>query len=408
MNEVIDFQRQLVSEEDAVLRKPKAIKSEIHGALVNENIESRFHLSELQKQRLKHKVDIPDILKGRLWLIVLGSCGWFRVSDLICVIDQDIAEYKLMYHLFKCSVPHTLVRGEERDCNNKPEILALFPNLSSQDESLSLCHLRETVGHLEKGKSMRVGIVLSGGQAAGGHNVIIGLYRYLKHRHPGSVLIGFKNGPKGILTKDTKVLEAGELNDYRNMGGFHLLGSGRDKIETQKDLSLAAKSCTELDLDGLIVVGGDDSNTNAAVVSEYFQMHHVKTNVVGVPKTLDGDLKSDDVPISFGFDTACKVYSELIGNIMIDALSAKKYWHFIRLMGRAASHVTLECALQTHPQLAFISEEIVAKNISLGQVANLIADCVEQRSKKAKIMESFYFQRVWSSLFMIFLTLYRN
>ena len=306
-----------------------------------------YQLSELQKERLRHKVDIPDILK----------------------------------------VPHVLIDGDERDCNNQGDILGLFPRLSLSKNSLRLCHLApldDFQAALGAGEALKVGIVLSGGQAAGGHNVIYGLFRYLKYRHPGSTVMGFLNGPKGIVKNSHKVLTEGEVTEYKNLGGFHMLGSGRDKIETPDDLSAAAKTCEQLDLDGLVVIGGDDSNTNAAVLAEYFLAHDMKTKVVGVPKTLDGDLKSSDVPISFGFDTACKVYSEIIGNIMIDALSAKKYWHFIRLMGRAASHVTLEAALQTHPQIAFISEEIAAKRVSLGDVARIVADCVEQRASMGK------------------------
>lgn len=306
-----------------------------------------YQLSELQKERLRHKVDIPDILK----------------------------------------VPHVLIDGDERDCNNQGDILGLFPRLSLSKNSLRLCHLApldDFQAALGAGEALKVGIVLSGGQAAGGHNVIYGLFRYLKYRHPGSTVIGFLNGPKGIVKNSHKVLTEDEVTEYKNLGGFHMLGSGRDKIETPEDLAAAATTCEQLDLDGLVVIGGDDSNTNAAVLAEYFLGHDMKTKVVGVPKTLDGDLKSRDVPISFGFDTACKVYSEIIGNIMIDALSAKKYWHFIRLMGRAASHVTLEAALQTHPQLAFISEEIAAKRVSLGDVARIVADCVEQRASMGK------------------------
>ncbi len=208
----------------------------------------------------------------------------------------------------------------------------------------------------------------------------MGLFRYLKFRHPGSKLYGFLNGPRGIIENNTKVLEQAELSRYANLGGFHMLCSGRDKIESAEDLQAAAATCKSLGLDGLVVIGGDDSNTNAAVLAEYFMASGLNTKVVGVPKTLDGDLKSPDVPISFGFDTACKVYSEMIGNIMVDALSAKKYWHFIRLMGRAASHVTLECALQTHPQIALISEEVAAKRVSLTDVAKTIADCVAERA----------------------------
>ena len=286
---------------------------------------------------------------------------------------------------------------------------------------------------------LRVGIVLSGGQAPGGHNVIGGLLDSLMHRHPGSHLFGFLDGPRGIMernykeiTVETMVRVVGEKRDeratggrgeggrgaerggggggggalscssslffsppparppcraqlaFRNQGGFHMICSGRDKIEKPADLARAAATAAELDLDGLVVCGGDDSNTNAAVLAEYFASQGLKTAVVGVPKTIDGDLKNERVATSFGFDTACKVYSEAIGNIMTDAASAKKYYHFIRLMGRAASHVTLECALQTHPQEAIICEEVDALGMTLADVTNRVADIVAARSAQGK------------------------
>lgn len=285
-------------------------------------------------------------------------------------------------HFPQHAVPHQLIDGEERGSiiNNHPEICALFPHLTGQGP-LSLLHLAANgEADLKAAPPLRVGCVFSGGQASGGSNVVIGVSKYLRKRHPGSTLLGFLDGPKGILQGRYKELNKPELSKYFNLGGFHLLGSGRDKIEKQVDLEQAAATCRDLDLDGLVVIGGDDSNTNAAVMAEYFMEHRLKTKVVGVPKTIDGDLKHADVPISFGFDTAVKVYSEMIGNIMIDAASARKYWHFIRIMGRAASHVALECALQTHPQWSFISEEVQAQRMSLKDVAKKVADIVEQRS----------------------------
>jgi pyrophosphate--fructose-6-phosphate 1-phosphotransferase len=197
-------------------------------------------------------------------------------------------------------------------------------------------------------------------------------------------LIGFLDGPAGVMKGRYKELCKEELDTYRNTGGFHLLGSGRDKIEKPDQMEAAAKVCTDLDLDGLIVIGGDDSNTNAAVLAEYFSCMGLKIKVIGVPKTIDGDLKNEDVAISFGFDTACKVYSEIIGNIMIDCASAKKYYHFIRIMGRSASHVALECALQTHPQWTFISEEVETQKYSLQDVAKKLCDIVEKRADDGK------------------------
>ena len=272
---------------------------------------------------------------------------------------------------------------------------------------------------------LKVGIVLSGGQAPGGHNVIGGLLDSLMHRHPGSRLFGFLDGPRGIMernykeiTVETMVRREREKEKergwrerkersattsphpffrsspllsfsslqlaFRNQGGFHLICSGRDKIEKPADLARAAASAAELDLDGLVVCGGDDSNTNAAVLAEYFAAQGLKTAVVGVPKTIDGDLKNERVATSFGFDTACKVYAEAVGNIMTDAASAKKYYHFIRLMGRAASHVTLEVALQTHPQEAIICEEVDALGMTLADVTNRLADIIAARSAAGK------------------------
>ncbi len=233
-------------------------------------------------------------------------------------------------------------------------------------------------------KPHRVGVVFSGGQAAGGHNVIAGLFDGLKSLHPESKLFGFLNGPSGIVNGKFKELTKDLLDLYRNQGGFDLIGSGRTKIETEEQLEASLKTMHSLTLDGLVIIGGDDSNTNAAVLAEYFLEKGSPTKVIGVPKTIDGDLKNAHVPISFGFDTACKVYSEMIGNIARDALSAKKYTHFIKLMGRSASHITLECALATHPNCALIGEEIAAEKKTLAEIADALCDLIVARAEKGK------------------------
>ncbi len=230
----------------------------------------------------------------------------------------------------------------------------------------------------------KIGVILSGGQAAGGHNVISGLFDAMKKANPDSVLYGFKGGPSGLI--ENKYIEITEqlLQQYRNTGGFDIIGSGRTKIQTEEQISSSIETARKLDLDGLLIVGGDDSNTNAAFLAESFLNAHLKTAVVGVPKTIDGDLKNEHIEISFGFDTATKTYSELIGNIARDATSAKKYWHFIKLMGRSASHIALECALQTAPNICLISEEVKEKNMTLEMIAKEIAEVVLTRSQNGE------------------------
>lgn len=254
------------------------------------------------------------------------------------------------------------------------EVQTLFP------QTFGRPIVEAKLGTLREGKPLRVGVVLSGGQAAGGHNVITGLLDGLLLLHPKSELIGFLGGPGGIVEGKSKLLSQKEVASYRNQGGFDLIGSGRTKIETDEQL-LAALKMTQT-LDGLVIVGGDDSNTNAAILAEYFLSQGSKTTVIGVPKTIDGDLKNRYIATSFGFDTACKTYSELIGNIARDARSAKKYTHFIKLMGRSASHIALECALSTHPNLTLIGEEIANKKMTLAQVTSQIADVIFQRAEK--------------------------
>jgi pyrophosphate--fructose-6-phosphate 1-phosphotransferase len=233
-------------------------------------------------------------------------------------------------------------------------------------------------------RPLKVGVVLSGGQAPGGHNVIVGLHDALTAAHAESCVIGFLAGPRGIFRGDHRVLSAAEIDAHRNTGGFDMIGSGRDKIESDAQLAACHATCERLGLDGLVVIGGDDSNTNAAVLAEYFVQHGQPTVVVGAPKTIDGDLKGGGIEASFGFDTATKVYSELIGNIERDARSAKKYWHFIKLMGRSASHVTLECALATRPNVALIGEEVRRRNWTLAQVTDHVTHVVRTRAEAGK------------------------
>lgn len=226
---------------------------------------------------------------------------------------------------------------------------------------------------------LRIGLVLSGGQASGGHNVIMGVFDFLKRHHPASQLFGFLGGPKGIFTSAYKEIDEDLMNVYRNQGGFDMICSGRDKIETEEQYANSLKACTALKLDGLIVIGGDDSNTNAALLAEYFLQQNSSVKVIGCPKTIDGDLKNEFIEISFGFDTATKTYNELIGNVCLDAVSTKKYYHFVRLMGRSASHIALECELQTRANLVLIGEEVEAKNETLSSIVAELADMIVKR-----------------------------
>ena len=229
-------------------------------------------------------------------------------------------------------------------------------------------------------KALKLGVLLSGGPAPGGHNVIAGIFDCLAKLSPGSSLTGFKGGPGGLVDDKSMPITAGLVDSYRNTGGFDMVGSGRTKIETPEQFARALATARRHGLDALVVVGGDDSNTNAALLAEYFASQGEPICVVGVPKTIDGDLKNEWIEASFGFDTATKTYSELIGNICRDAPSGRKYWHFIRLMGRSASHIALECALQTRPNVALISEEVEAKAMSLAQIVELIAASVAARA----------------------------
>jgi len=228
--------------------------------------------------------------------------------------------------------------------------------------------------------SINVGVILSGGQAPGGHNVIAGLFDGLNALNSSSKLFGFTCGPSGLVDGKYIELTAQIVEEYRNTGGFDIIGSGRTKLEEQSQFDKGLENCKKLGINALVVIGGDDSNTNACVLAEYYKSINANVQVIGCPKTIDGDLKNEMIEASFGFDTACKVYSELIGNIARDALSAKKYWHFIKLMGRSASHIALECVLQTRPNYAIISEEVLEKKLTMDQIVEDIARVIKTRS----------------------------
>lgn len=229
---------------------------------------------------------------------------------------------------------------------------------------------------------VHVGVILSGGQAPGGHNVISGIFDGIKSLHPDSKLFGFLGGPSGVVDNHYLELTSDIIDTYRNTGGFDIIQSGRTKLETPEQFDLTAKNCKALGITALVIIGGDDSNTNAALLAEYFASKQLGINVIGCPKTIDGDLKNEQIETSFGFDTACKVYSNMIGNIQRDAMSAQKYWHFIKLMGRSASHIALECALQTQPNITLISEEVEAKQMQVKDVVDALCDVIVRRSEQ--------------------------
>ena len=260
--------------------------------------------------------------------------------------------------------------------DNQEEIKKLFPN------TYGMPLVEFVPAETETHKAMNVGVILSGGQAPGGHNVISGLFDEVKKLNPENRLYGFLMGPGGLV--DHKYIEITDelIADYRNTGGFDLIGSGRTKLEEVSQFEKGLEIIRELDIKALVIIGGDDSNTNACVLAEYYAAKNYGVQVIGCPKTIDGDLKNDQIETSFGFDTACKTYAEVIGNIERDCNSARKYWHFIKLMGRSASHIALECALQTQPNICLISEEIEKKDLTLNQVVEQIAETVAYRASQ--------------------------
>ena len=298
-----------------------------------------MNLSPLQKARYEYTPKLPGMLRNGISEICVKEG-----AETASVADQD-------------------------------KIKALFPNTYGKKEITF-----EKGQNTAAAKKQVVGVILSGGQAPGGHNVITGLYDALKATNKDNELLGFKGGPDGLLNNDYVTFDDAFIDAYRNTGGFDIIGSGRTKLETKEQFAIVAENAKKNGLTAIVIIGGDDSNTNAATLAEYMAANNTGIQVIGCPKTIDGDLKNEDIEASFGFDTATKTYSELIGNIERDANSAKKYWHFIKVMGRSASHVALECALETQPSICLIGEEVKAKKMSLAQIAGQIADSVEKRA----------------------------
>jgi len=258
--------------------------------------------------------------------------------------------------------------------DNQEEIKKLFPN------TYGMPLVEFVPGEVADTAKMNVGVILSGGQAPGGHNVITGLFDAVKKLNPENRLFGFILGPGGLVDHNYMELTEDVINDYRNTGGFDMIGSGRTKLEKVDQFEKGLEIIRELGIKAIVIIGGDDSNTNACVLAEYYAAKNYGVQVIGCPKTIDGDLKNDQIETSFGFDTACKTYSELIGNIERDCNSARKYWHFIKVMGRSASHIALECALQCQPNICLVSEEVEAKALSLDDVVTYIAQVVADRA----------------------------
>lgn len=258
---------------------------------------------------------------------------------------------------------------------DQEDIKKLFPN------TYGMPLIEFVPGEEKEYAPINVGVILSGGQAPGGHNVICGLFDGLKRLNPASKLYGFILGPGGLVDHNYMELTADIIDEYRNTGGFDMIGSGRTKLEKEEQFEKGLEIIRELNIKAIVIIGGDDSNTNACVLAEYYAAKKYGVQVIGCPKTIDGDLKNEQIETSFGFDTACKTYAEVIGNIQRDANSARKYWHFIKLMGRSASHIALECALQCQPNICIVSEEVEAKNQTLDDVVTYIANAVAKRAE---------------------------
>ena len=300
-------------------------------------------------------------------------------------MDSNVSALQKARYSYNPKLPAALRAGANVKCiegeklqafADVEKINALFPTTSNMPVLKF-----EKADSPAQANAINVGVILSGGQAPGGHNVIAGLYDGIKSLNKNSKLYGFKGGPGGLVDNQYVEITDDFMNAYRNTGGFDMIGSGRTKLELVEQFDKAAANCKALGISALVIIGGDDSNTNACLLAEYYKKQNIPIQVIGCPKTIDGDLKNKFIETSFGFDTASKVYSELIGNIERDANSAKKYWHFVKLMGRSASHITLECALKTHPNITIISEEVAAKKQTLDQIVTRIADTVAARAK---------------------------
>ena len=301
-------------------------------------------VSPLQKHRCTYKPVLPEILKK-------GVCF---VTPKAGKATQSVAD--------------------------QAAVKKMFPNTYGMPEITFVKGANPAIGK----KAVKVAVVLSGGQAPGGHNVIAGLLDGLKKANAKNKLYGFLGGPSGILENKLKEITPALMADYRNTGGFDLIQSGRTKIETPEQLATALTNLKKNKFNALVIVGGDDSNTNAGVLAEYFKQNGADISVIGVPKTIDGDLKNEQIETSFGFDTATKIYAEMVGNICRDVNSARKYWHFVRLMGRSASHITLEVAHKTQPNITLIGEEVLAKKMTLKQIIDYLAGIIVARAKQGK------------------------
>ena len=302
-----------------------------------------MNLSPLPKARYEYSPKLPGMLRG----------GISEISVKVGAPTESVADQE--------------------------KIKALFPNTYGKNEITFVKRSNTSAA-----KKQVVGVILSGGPAPGGHNVICGLYDAIKATDRNNVLLGFKGGPSGLIDDDYIEFTDEYINAYRNTGGFDIIGSGRTKLETEEQFRIVTEVAKKHGLTAIVIIGGDDSNTNASVLAEYMAAHNTGVQVIGCPKTIDGDLKNEDIEASFGFDTATNTYSELIGNIERDANSAKKYWHFIKVMGRSASHVALECALETQPNICLIGEEVAAKKMSLADITKYIADSVEKRGNNGE------------------------
>ena len=286
-------------------------------------------------------------------------------------------------------LPAVLRNGLARIAYAKGDPTTAAADVDAIQNIFPLCYGQPLVTFVEgqgvaRDTPVNVGVVLSGGQAPGGHNVIAGLFDGLKSLNPDSKLLGYLGGPQGLIDDDYIDLTAEVVDQYRNTGGFDIIGSGRTKLETEEQFQQTLRTAKRSNLGAIVVVGGDDSNTNACMLAEWLKKNETGVQVIGVPKTIDGDLRNAIIEMSFGFDTAAKVYAELIGNICRDARSAAKYWHFIKLMGRSASHITLEAALQVQPNISIISEEVAELKLTLNQVVDRVVDVVVARAKRGK------------------------
>lgn len=300
-------------------------------------------LSPLQIERLKYQPKLPSSL----------SEGINSLEMVEGSATQSVRDQEQIQELFKNTYGKPVVTFKHTATSNSSEV-------------------------------RNVGVILSGGQAPGGHNVIAGLYDALKQANSANKLYGFLGGPSGIIEGKYVEFDDKFMDAYRNTGGFDIIGSGRTKLETEEQFEKSLAVCRKLNISAVVIIGGDDSNTNAALLAEWFVKNNTGIQVIGCPKTIDGDLKNDQIEISFGFDTATKTYAELIGNIERDANSAKKYWHFVKIMGRSASHVALEAALQTQPNITLISEEVEEKKMSLESIINYMCDIIVRRANMGK------------------------